>query len=82
MLKLNLCTQNCIGSRNYRSFFVFLMTSVMSLLMIIGCTIWKLFFNLDRLNNWHVLANLKHNPIIIFVLCITFLLVLPISALL
>ncbi|KNZ58754.1 hypothetical protein VP01_1868g2 [Puccinia sorghi] len=73
---------NCIGSRNYRSFFVFLMTSVMSLLMIIGCTIWKLFFNLDRLNNWHVLANLKHNPIIIFVLCITFLLVLPISALL
>ncbi|KAA1126441.1 Eukaryotic peptide chain release factor GTP-binding subunit [Puccinia graminis f. sp. tritici] len=84
---------NCIGSRNYRSFFTFLMTSVMSLMMIIGCSIWKLFFELDRQqqdpnggegsnNSQAILDNLQRNPISIAILLLSFLLLLPISALL
>jgi hypothetical protein len=48
----------------------------------IGCSIWKLFFHLDQTHSVPILDNLKENPITIFVLCMSLLLILPISALL
>ncbi|KAH9467607.1 hypothetical protein MJO28_006010 [Puccinia striiformis f. sp. tritici] len=86
---------NCIGSRNYRSFFTFLMTSVTSLIIIISCLIWKLFTKFDddtnnnnkkhkkkQFDDHQIGNNWRQNPLSVFILSISFLLLVPISALL
>ncbi|WAQ83915.1 hypothetical protein PtA15_4A365 [Puccinia triticina] len=89
---------NCIGSRNYRSFFTFLMASVLSLMLMIGCAIWRLFFirdppqqpvaseagegASDGATSQAVLATLGQNPLAIVVLVLSFILLLPIASLL
>lgn len=71
---------NCIGSRNYRTFFAFLVSSCLDLMLMIGGSIWKLFFDLEH--GQKILDNLRSNPIDIFVAAISILLLIPILALL
>ncbi|MBW0496689.1 hypothetical protein O181_036404 [Austropuccinia psidii MF-1] len=71
---------NCIGSRNYRTFFTFLITSTIDLMIMIGCGIW----DLNRLHDsqskdWS--QTIQKNPIQLISVLIPAVLFIPISAL-
>ncbi|EGG01113.1 uncharacterized protein MELLADRAFT_30497, partial [Melampsora larici-populina 98AG31] len=71
------CTylNNCIGSRNYLYYLTFLITSVLSLVMIIGTSIWRVL-------NFHQSNQIGNHPISVSVLVISSIVLFPITTLL
>ncbi|KAI8457687.1 DHHC palmitoyltransferase-domain-containing protein, partial [Phakopsora pachyrhizi] len=72
---------NCIGARNYRTFFAFLVSCVIDLIIIIGCSIWKIV-TFDGPSQGSVAAEaIKRNALSVFVVLISILMLIPVSAL-